>query len=269
MTSAARAFAAATGQARVGRAGRVSWVGWPARSSDGRHRCGSERERRNLTSDVAHELRTRSPPCRPGSRSCGDGLVAPTHRARRAPRQFVAARSGGERPRELKGARGERSPRCSARTWTCPRSPVDELAARDPSSAPLGLWWSASSTRRSGACRFRPVAPGRGQPAPPTRPGTADPATVWTVAVRVDGDGRCWSSSNRTLALPPDELPCVFDRLWRGRAADQVAGSGIGLAVAREIVVAHGGTIEATSPVGAGTTITIRLPLSPGAPRRA
>ena len=62
--------------------------------------------------------------------------------------------------------------------------------------------------------------------------------------------------------IPSDELPHVFDRLWRGRAARAVAGSGIGLAVAREIVVAHGGTIEAVSPEDGGTTIAIRLPQS-------
>ena len=62
--------------------------------------------------------------------------------------------------------------------------------------------------------------------------------------------------------IAADELPHVFDRLWRGRAAKQVAGSGIELAVAREIVAAHGGTIEAASPESTGTTITIRLPLS-------
>jgi two-component system sensor histidine kinase BaeS len=53
--------------------------------------------------------------------------------------------------------------------------------------------------------------------------------------------------------IPADE-PLHVDRIWRGHAARQVACSGIGLAVAREIVVAHGGSIEAVSPEGAGTT---------------
>jgi two-component system sensor histidine kinase BaeS len=64
--------------------------------------------------------------------------------------------------------------------------------------------------------------------------------------------------------IAPDELPHIFDRLWRGRAARDVAGSGIGLAVAREIVVAHGGSIGAASAEGVGTTVTIRLPRTPG-----
>jgi two-component system, OmpR family, sensor histidine kinase BaeS len=55
------------------------------------------------------------------------------------------------------------------------------------------------------------------------------------------------------------DLPHVFDRLWRGRTAAGVAGRGIGLAVVREIVTAHGGTATATSGPG-GADFTIRLP---------
>lgn len=62
--------------------------------------------------------------------------------------------------------------------------------------------------------------------------------------------------------IPADELPHVFDRLWRGQHARAVAGSGIGLAVVRELVAAHGGCVTAESPVNGGTTITIRLPLA-------
>src|SRR6266508_4175598 len=60
--------------------------------------------------------------------------------------------------------------------------------------------------------------------------------------------------------IPADDLPHVFDRPWRGQDARSVAGSGIGLAVVRELVTAHGGTVTAQSPPGGGTTVTIRLP---------
>jgi two-component system sensor histidine kinase BaeS len=88
------------------------------------------------------------------------------------------------------------------------------------------------------------------------------PGDEVTVVVRSEADQAVLDVVDSGPGIPADELPHVFDRLWRGSAAKQVAGSGIGLAVAREIVVAHGGTIEAVSPEGAGTTITIRLPLS-------
>ena len=55
------------------------------------------------------------------------------------------------------------------------------------------------------------------------------------------------------------DLPHVFDRFHRSSGS---AGSGLGLAVARGIVEAHGGTIAITSGgVGEGTTATVALPL--------
>jgi two-component system sensor histidine kinase BaeS len=63
-----------------------------------------------------------------------------------------------------------------------------------------------------------------------------------------------------------NELPHIFDRLWRGQHARAIAGSGIGLAVVRELVTAHG--VTATSPAGGGTTITIRLPRTEVCPVR-
>jgi two-component system sensor histidine kinase BaeS len=69
--------------------------------------------------------------------------------------------------------------------------------------------------------------------------------------------------------IPEDELPHVFDRLWRGQQAHAVTGSGIGLAVVRELVAAHGGTVTAMSPPTGGTTITIRVPLADRAARQS
>jgi two-component system sensor histidine kinase BaeS len=60
--------------------------------------------------------------------------------------------------------------------------------------------------------------------------------------------------------IPADELPHVFDRLWRGARARAGGGSGIGLAVVKELVTAHGGTVTADSGPGGGTRMTVRLP---------
>jgi len=62
--------------------------------------------------------------------------------------------------------------------------------------------------------------------------------------------------------IPADALPHVFDRFYRGDAArnQQDGESGLGLAIAKSIVEAHGGTIAAASTPGHGTTFTITLP---------
>jgi two-component system OmpR family sensor kinase/two-component system sensor histidine kinase BaeS len=59
--------------------------------------------------------------------------------------------------------------------------------------------------------------------------------------------------------IPADELPHVFDRFFRGRTASP-SGTGIGLTVVAELAQAHGGTAEAASQPGQGSTFTIRLP---------
>lgn len=62
--------------------------------------------------------------------------------------------------------------------------------------------------------------------------------------------------------IAPGDLPNVFDRLWRGSADSHVAGSGIGLAVVKELVTAHGGSVDVESDGVTGTAFTIRLPLA-------
>jgi two-component system sensor histidine kinase BaeS len=64
------------------------------------------------------------------------------------------------------------------------------------------------------------------------------------------------------IGIPADELPRIFDRFWRGQAAAQTSGSGIGLAIAAELVRAHGGTLTADSEPGRGAKLTLTLPLA-------
>lgn len=61
--------------------------------------------------------------------------------------------------------------------------------------------------------------------------------------------------------IPPEEMPRVFDRFFRGRLAQEHApnGSGLGLSVARFLVEQHKGTLTLNSHVGVGTQFTIRL----------
>lgn len=81
-------------------------------------------------------------------------------------------------------------------------------------------------------------------------------------AERPDGPGVVITVADTGCGIAPEELPKVFDRFWRADAARgrDTGGRGLGLAIAREIVLAHGGSLTADSALGAGSVFAVRLP---------
>ncbi len=63
-------------------------------------------------------------------------------------------------------------------------------------------------------------------------------------------------------AIPPEKLPHLFDRFYRVDSSRSQAsgGAGLGLAIAREIVLRHHGDIAITSDPQTGTSVIVRLP---------
>jgi heavy metal sensor kinase len=70
--------------------------------------------------------------------------------------------------------------------------------------------------------------------------------------------------TNTGAGIPPEVLPRVFDRFYRGDAAHSqtVDGCGLGLSIAKWIVSAHDGTIQIESVPSKITTVTVRLPFA-------
>ena len=72
------------------------------------------------------------------------------------------------------------------------------------------------------------------------------------------------------VGIPPEHLPRLFERFYRvdpSRSRED-GGTGIGLAIARSVVEAHGGHIRAESELGAGSVFTFDLPVAAAAKNR-
>jgi signal transduction histidine kinase len=89
----------------------------------------------------------------------------------------------------------------------------------------------------------------------------SSPGEPITVRTARDGDSVVCSVEDRGPGIEETELARIFEKFYRGKGQrDRVDGTGMGLAIAAAIVKAHGGTIEAKSSLGVGSTFTFRLP---------
>jgi hypothetical protein len=84
------------------------------------------------------------------------------------------------------------------------------------------------------------------------------------VLARDEGPAVVVTVTNRGPVIPSSALPTLFDPFIRATSMPDAnkrrAGIGLGLYIARQIVIAHGGSITVASSEGAGTVFTVRLP---------
>lgn len=116
------------------------------------------------------------------------------------------------------------------------------------------------------------VAPGVDVPVDPTRmrqvmANLLDNAVKYSpdgsrvdVRAAVNGDVVEIAVIDQGPGIPPDELPLIWDRLYRGDRSRTTRGLGLGLSLVKAIVEAHGGTVLVASEPGRGSRFTIRLP---------
>ncbi|WP_288089290.1 ATP-binding protein [Roseiflexus sp.] len=78
------------------------------------------------------------------------------------------------------------------------------------------------------------------------------------------GDQVTVTVTDSGIGIAPEHLPFIFERFYRVDPARSGNGNGLGLAIAREIVRIHHGTITVTSELDHGTTFTVNLPTGSG-----
>jgi signal transduction histidine kinase len=86
------------------------------------------------------------------------------------------------------------------------------------------------------------------------------------VTVSTDTQGAVVRVRDYGIGISPEALPCIFEPSYRApEAAGTAPGLGLGLSIARQIALRHGGTLEAAAADARGTMLTLRLPLMPAA----
>jgi signal transduction histidine kinase len=83
-----------------------------------------------------------------------------------------------------------------------------------------------------------------------------------TVACAEESDSILFSVSDSGPGIPDEFRPRIFEKFFRVPASDGPSGAGLGLAIAKNIIEAHGGCIEFACPKSGGTTFRFRIPLA-------
>lgn len=88
----------------------------------------------------------------------------------------------------------------------------------------------------------------------------APPATTILIQATATGDKAQVTIHNAGTGFPPAQLTQVFELFRRGQAESAVPGVGVGLAICRAIIEAHGGEISASNPESGGASVCFTLP---------
>lgn len=92
-----------------------------------------------------------------------------------------------------------------------------------------------------------------------------DPGGAVTVTLTQRDDESVLDVADTGIGIAGEDLPYIFERFWRAEPsrARRTGGAGIGLAIVRELVRAHGGRIDVESKIGEGSRFRVLLPATP------
>jgi two-component system sensor histidine kinase BaeS len=262
LTATARAFAAGDRRARTG-VSAPGELGELAAAFD--HAADqvqlSEQARRQMSADVAHELRTPLAGLQAGLEELRDGLV-PADAAALARLHDQSLRLGRVVAdlAELAGADAVRltlRPDPVDLTTVAGKASDAQEAALRAAGLTLVRDLDQASPVRGDADRLHQVVENLLQNCVRhCRPG--DTVTLTVRRAPVGGLVRM-TVADTGPGIAPADLPHVFTRFWR---SGQGGGSGLGLPIVRAIVEAHDGTVEVDSDGHSGTRVTVQLPPS-------
>jgi len=88
----------------------------------------------------------------------------------------------------------------------------------------------------------------------------SDKGCMIQVDIGRNGDMIDIAVTDNGWGVPEDDIPHLAERFYRGKHGDRVKGTGLGLALCKEIVKMHDGTLSVRSRLGKGTTVTISIP---------
>ena len=86
--------------------------------------------------------------------------------------------------------------------------------------------------------------------------------TTIRISLAKSGEALVFQVQDQGIGIPAADLTYLFEPFHRAANVDAIAGTGLGLTIAKEAVELHGGTIMVESQSGVGTTFTVYIPLT-------